>query len=96
MANEATHWVRTRGDGLVYDGPCIVRLITFQPDAAGDYVDIYDGRDITTGERFARLSSANGNSRHMGLGQGVLFGRGIYVDGIDSAIETTVAFIPTT
>ena len=94
MPNEARHWVRITGDGLVYDGPCVVTLIIFHPDAAGDYVDIYDGRDTTSGILFTRLVGVNGNTRHLGLGQGVLFGRGIYVDGIDSAVETTVAFTP--
>lgn len=94
MANEATHWRRVAGDGLVYDGPCIVKQIIFWPDADGDYADIYDGRDTTSGEKFCRIEVANSTTRHIGLGNGVHFGRGIYVDGIDDAVETTVAFIP--
>lgn len=94
MANEATHWRRIAGDGLVYDGPCVVKQIIFWPDAAADYVDVYDGRDRTSGEKFCRIEAENDQTRHIGLGSGVLFGRGIYVDGIDSAVETTVAFVP--
>ncbi len=94
MADHATHWRRIAGDGLVYDGPCVVRHIIFWPDAAADYVDIYDGRDATSGDKFCRLEAETDQTRHLGLGQGVLFGRGIYVDGIDAAVETTICFVP--
>lgn len=94
MPDTATHWVRIVGDGLVHAGPCTVTHILFWPDADADYVDIYDGRDTTTGLKFCRIEAATQNTRHIGLGQGVLFGRGIYVDGIDAAVETTVTFTP--
>ena len=94
MGNEATHWLRVAGDGVVYDGPCILKNVIFWPDVAADYVDIYDGRDTTSGVKFCRIEADVDETRLVSLGDGVLFGRGIYVDGIDSAVETTVAFIP--
>lgn len=94
MPTAATNWIRIAGDGLVFDGPCIVKAIIFWPDADADYVDIYDGRDTATGKRFCRIEATTQTTRHIGLGQGILFGRGIYVDGIDAAVETTIAFTP--
>lgn len=94
MENYATHWVKIPGDGLVYDGPCIVKTIVFWPDANADYVDIYDGRDTTSGIKFARIEAAASTTQRLNLGNGVLFGRGVYVDGIDAAVETTVCFVP--
>jgi len=94
MSAPATHWTRITGDGLIYDGPCIVQHIIFWPDAAADYVDIYDGRDVTTGSKFARIELEADQTRSINLGNGVLFGQGIYVDGIDTAVQTTVAFTP--
>lgn len=94
MANEATHWDRIAGDGLIYDGRCIVKTIIFWPDVAADYVDVYDGRDTTSGRKFARIEADVDETKVENLGDGVLFGRGIYVDGIDAAVETTVGYIP--
>jgi len=90
----ATHWTRITGDGLVYDGPCYVKHIIFWPDSDADYVDIYDGRDTTSGEKFCRIESAYSITWQIHLGDGVLFGHGIYVDAIDSAVQTTVCFMP--
>jgi len=95
MPEAATHWTRIVGDGLVYDSPCILKTIIFWPDAAGDYVDIYDGRDASTGNKFCRIEADIDETHIINLGNGVTFERGIYIDGIDSAVETTVTFIPT-
>jgi len=94
VPDTTTHWVRITGDGLVYDGPCIIKQVIFWPDADADHTDIYDGRDPTSGTKFCRIESATQNTRHISFGQGVPFGRGIYVDGIDAAVETTIAFTP--
>lgn len=94
MSEHATHWRRIAGDELIYDGPCIVRTITVKPDANHDWADIYDGRDATTGTKYCRVSTANRTTGHLNLGTGVLFGKGIYVNGYDSKVETTVSFIP--
>lgn len=94
MHDEATHWRLVTGDGLIYDGSCLVKLIIFWPDVAADYVDVYDGRDTTSGKKFCRIEADVDGTKAVDLGDGVLFGRGIYVDGIDAAVETTVAFIP--
>lgn len=94
MPDAATHWLRVLGDGLIYDGPCIVKFIIFWPDANADYADIYDGWDAASGVLFCRIEAAAQTTRHIGLGQGVRFGQGIYVDGIDAAVATTVGFVP--
>lgn len=94
MAEHATHWKRITGDGLIYDGPCVVKTIVFWPEDAADYADLYDGRDSTSGEKFCRIETDVDETVIIGLGDGVLFGRGIYVDSADTNVETTVAFIP--
>ena len=92
--SHATNWVRVAGDGLVFNGPCIVKTIIVFPDVAEDYADIYDGRDTTSGVKFCRIEADVDQTLTLNLGDGVAFGRGIYVDGKDSAVETTIAFIP--
>lgn len=94
MSQEATHWVRITGDGQAFDGPCVLKAVIFWPDANADYVDVYDGRDTTTGDKFCRIETAASTTKTLNLGSGVSFGKGIYVDGIDAAVETTIVYIP--
>lgn len=92
MLSKATQWELVKGDGIAYNGPCVLKTIIFWPDEAADYADIYDGRDTTSGVKFCRVEADVDETKVVGLGDGVLFSRGIYVDGIDSAVETTVVF----
>ncbi len=94
MPEYATHWVRQIGDGLIYDGPCIVKAIIFWPHAGTQYADVYDGRDATSGTKFCRIRAQSWETFSLALGNGVLFGRGIYVDAEHREDEVTVAFIP--
>lgn len=87
-------WVRLVGDGVAYLGTCVLHTVLFWPDVATDYVDIYDGRDATAGKKFCRLEAAVGKTRHLSLGSGVPFDVGIYIDGVDTAVETTIVYTP--
>lgn len=90
----STHYLNVAGDGIAYKGSCILKAVIFHPDAAGDYADIYDGRDATSGTKVFRIENTVDSTLAANLGDGILFGKGIFVDGIDSAVETTVAFVP--
>lgn len=94
MSGELSTFVKITGDGMAFDGPCILKAVVFWPDADADYVDVYDGRDTTTGKKFCRIETATQTTKTLNLGSGVVFGKGIYVDGIDAAVETTVVYIP--
>lgn len=94
MGEVASSWRRIEGDGLVHAGPCIVKAIVFEPHAGQDWADVYDGRDATSGEKFCRVEAKTVTTVPVNLGDGVLFGRGIYVDGTDGDVRTTVTFIP--
>lgn len=86
--------VRIIGDGVAWQGTCEVKAIILNPDAGNDYADIYDGLDAISGEKFIRVKSADIVTRLLSLGDGIRFDVGIYVDGYDSAVETTVVFVP--
>lgn len=86
--------VRITGDGVAWQGECVLKQVILNVDAGSDWVDIYDGLDATSGEKLLRMKSADIVTRSISLGEGVLFSVGIYLDGIDSAIETTVLFEP--
>jgi len=85
-------WVRITGDGLAVQGPCVLHGLIVWPDSDGDYADVYDGLDATAGKKFCRVECAASTTRHVQFGQGVEFTAGVYVDGIDSAVQTTVLF----
>lgn len=85
-------WVRVVGDGLAYEGACLLRSVIFWPDADADYADIYDGRDSSSGKKLCRIESGDSNTLALDFGEGIPFNIGIYIDGVDSAVQTTVVF----
>lgn len=94
MPGHATHWQRQVGDGLVYDGPCIVKTLVVSSGQTDEYHDIYDGRDATSGTKFCRVQCKTDETKVVNLGAGVLFGRGVYIDCQHTTNEVTVCFVP--
>lgn len=82
------------GDGQVYDGPCTLRAIIFTPISANDYVDVYDGLDKDSGKKLFRAISAVVVTWCFCFGEGIKMANGIYLDGKDGEVETTIAFDP--
>lgn len=87
-------WTRVVGTGVAFVGPCRVFHILALPDANNDYADVYDGVDTGSGKKFCRVYSTTKTIQHLPLGEGVIFDRGVYVDGKDAAVETTIVFEP--
>lgn len=87
-------WIRGKGDFLAFGFPCLLTRVIVYPDAADDYADVYDGRDTTGGTKLARFRSADKGTKLWPFERGILMDGGIYVDGYDSAVETTICFIP--
>jgi len=90
----ACTYVRVIGDGRAYQGAAVVYEIVFVPISANDYVDVYDGLDATSGEKVFRIISSAATTLPVGFSDGVRFNHGIYLDGIDGEVETTVCFQP--
>ena len=88
-------WVHIYGDGLVYEGACLLHSVAMVPTTAGDQVTIYDGRDATSGKLFLRVVATIILTWAICFGDGIPFDQGIYVDGTDGDVETTVVFTPT-
>lgn len=87
-------WRRIVGDGQVYSGPCLVCGFIGWFDGGTAYIDIYDGRDATSGKKFARWRGYYNRTLHMNLGSGVRFDLGVYIDAEEATQETTVILIP--
>ena len=87
-------WRMIAGDGEVYSGRCLVTDIILWPNDDGDYADVYDGRDTTSGRKFCRVESAVSTTMHFVFGSGIPFDVGIYVDGKDGDVQTTIGWFP--
>ena len=87
-------WVRQLGDGLVYQGACLVYNINLFLNDAGDWVDIYDGLDTESGKFFQRLESAVVLNVPFRCSVGVPFATGIYLDTPDADVSVVVVFEP--
>ena len=87
-------WVRVRGSGQAWVGPCVISSIIFWPDSDADYADIYDGRDTTDGKKFCRIESSTSITWCFCFGEGVEFDEGVYIDDIDGGTETTIVLTP--
>jgi len=85
-------FVTIKGDGLAVGGPCLLCGLILWPDDDADYCTVYDGLDATSGKKFARIEAAGQTSKELLFPHPVRFDHGVYVDGLDSAVETTVIF----
>jgi len=88
-------WVHQYGDGLVYDGPCLVHAVVMVPTDTADQVIIYDGHDAVSGKRCLRVIATIILTWAVACGDGIPFDQGIYLDATDGDVETTVCFTPT-
>jgi len=87
-------YVRVEGDGRAWQGAALVKGIIFLPVTANDYVDVYDGLDTDSGELVCRIISAAVITWNFSFTCGVRFNHGIYLDGIDGEVQTTILFEP--
>ncbi len=87
-------WVRIVGDGLVYEGPCLVHSVVMVSDSTKEYAIIYDGRDATSGKQFTKVLVFAETTYQVDFAEGVPFDQGIYVDAKNSPVQTTVVFTP--
>jgi len=84
-------WYRGSGSGVVVATPCdfIGALVTCS--AAGDYIDIYDGADATSGRKIARLAGSGAGSFWFAPGTFRL-SRGLYIVSSVGVSEFTVFY----
>jgi len=78
------------GDGLVTDQPTMLHGILFTPISGNDYVTIYNGRDATSGIKIGKIITAYVMTRYHTFGHPVYCPQGIYVEGSDDEVETTI------
>lgn len=85
-------YVTITGDGLAVEGPCLVCGLILQPNANADYCTVYDGLDAVSGKEFLVIDTSTIITRELLFPCPVRFNHGVYIDGLDSAVKTTVIF----
>lgn len=89
---EECGYVTITGDGLAVEGSCLVHGLILQPDANADYCTVYDGLDAVSGKVFVVIDTSIVVTRELIFPCPVRFDLGVYIDGLDSAVRTTVLF----
>ncbi len=89
---EAAGWTVVKGSGLAVEGSCILLGLFFTPVTANDYVTLYDGLDATSGRKFAKFVTAVVVTWPFAFSGHPRFSSGIYVEGIDGDVETTIVY----
>ena len=89
---EASGFVRSAGDFLAVEGPCVLDGLIFQPDAEASSANVYDGLDVTSGKMFCRFDTATQTTLPLLFPGGVRFDSGIYVHTNGGTVVTTVLF----
>lgn len=86
-------WVNLAADGIVTPSPAYLICITLTVTDAGDYVDVYEGRDTTSGKKILRMKALANRSVSFNFTYPVYCDGGIYVDFSTDDSEATIAFI---
>lgn len=89
---EASGFVRTAGDGCAVEGPCVVTGFVWYCDKNDEQCLIYDGLDAVSGKPFTELIGDGKTTNVIGLGTGVRFDNGVYVDQTTTLDVITVLF----
>ena len=78
------------GDGLVTLEPTMLHGVIFTPVSATDYVIVYDGRGTIAGRKLFKLIESTVTTLSLSFPTPIYCPKGIYVDGVDSDVETTI------
>ena len=89
-----TAFERLTANGVVTQHPAILCCVILTVVTTGDYVDVYSGRDATSGKKVHRLKALQGRSSTFSLTHGLFCGNGIYLQFEKTDSECTVFYCP--
>jgi hypothetical protein len=72
--------------------PAYLHCVILTVEDSGDYVDVYEGRDATSGNKVLRLKALANRSVSFNFSDPIYCGRGIYVSFSTTDSEATVAW----
>lgn len=78
------------GSGVAVSRPTLLHGVVFTPVTANDYAVIYSGRDAVSGTKLFKVISAVVVTWSLYFGHPIYCPNGVYVDGIDDEVETTI------
>lgn len=90
----ATAWSVLTTSGIVTRQPAFLCCAILTANSAGDHIEIYEGRDATSGRKIFMLEALENRSVSFNFTSPVLCQRGIYVYFDDDKCEATIIFTP--
>jgi len=79
-------------DGIAVSKPCNLIGVIFTPLAATDYIDVYDGQDVNSGEQIMRLDAVLVDTMRVVVPGGIYCAGGVYVDFSNPGGACTVVY----
>lgn len=89
-----TAFVNLTASGIVTRQPAYFCCISFTATDSGDYVDVYEGRDATSGRKVVRVKGLANRSQSFNFTYPPLCERGIFLDFSTDDTEATVDYRP--
>lgn len=80
--------------GVVTRQPAYLCCVSFSATDSGDYIDIYEGRDATSGRKVVRVKGLQNRSVSFNFTNPPLCQRGIYVNFSTDDTEATINYRP--
>ena len=87
-------WTIREDDGIVTTQPAWICCLILSVSASGDYVEVYEGRDTTSGRKFCTLKALENRSVAFPIGEPVYFDGGIYLAFSTTGSECTIVWAP--
>jgi len=79
-------------DGIAVSKPCNLIGVIFTPLAATDYIAVYDGQDVNSGETVMRLDAVLVDTVRVVVPGGIYCPGGVYVDFSNPGGHCTIVY----
>ena len=84
--------VTKTGSGLATHDPAYLSCIIASVETSADYIEVYNGRDATSGTKIMKLKVLANRSVAFNISRELLCDRGIYISCSVSTVEWSVFF----
>lgn len=89
-----TTFANMTASGIITRQPSFLCCVILTADESGDYIELYEGKDATSGRKILTLKALVNRSVAFNFTSPVLCQRGLYIHFEDDKCEATVIFTP--
>ena len=88
----SAHYKTGVNSGLVVQRPVVLCGVIISVATSGDYITLYNGRDVTSGDKVFKMEALQNRSSRFAFPHGVECDRGIYVECSQTTVDWTVTY----